>query len=68
MNCPDTALKEAVYDTLGSTVDTISLTDLFKQFEKLAVVMVDEDMKQTVVSQVEILPLYGQIGDPPRRQ
>ena len=44
------------------TVDTLSLTDLFKQLEKLAVMEVDEDMKQMVVPKVEILPLYGQSG------
>jgi hypothetical protein len=62
LNCPDTALKEFMYDSLGSKVDTLSLTDLFKQLEKLAVVEVDEDTKQTVVPQAEIVPLYGQNG------
>ena len=37
-------------------------TDLIWQIEELDVVVVDEDMKQTVVPQVEILPLYGPSG------
>ena len=45
MNCQDRAL--------GSKVDTLSLTDLFHQLEKLVVVEVEEDRKQTVVPQVE---------------
>ena len=37
-----------MYDSLGSKVDTLSLTNLFQQLEKLAMVAVDEDRKQTV--------------------
>ena len=56
-NCADGALEDFMYDSLGSKVDTISLTDLFQQLEELAVVVVNEDtkqvQKQTVVPEVE---------------
>ena len=57
LNWADGALEDFMYDALGSSVDTLSLTDMFQQLEELAVVVVDEDMKQvqtqTVVPEVE---------------
>ena len=56
-------VEKAVYDALDSEDDTPSLTDLIGQIEEHAVVVDDEDMKQEVVPEVEMLQLsYGQIG------
>jgi hypothetical protein len=53
LNCADGALETLMYDSLGSQVDTLSQTDLFKQLEELAVVVVRKDVKQMVVPKVE---------------
>jgi hypothetical protein len=37
-NCPDETLKGALYKALGDRIDTISVTDLLKAIEELAVV------------------------------
>jgi hypothetical protein len=37
-NCPDDTLRSAVYKALGDRIDTISVTDLLKEIEVLAVV------------------------------
>jgi hypothetical protein len=37
-NCPDDNLRSAVYKALGDRIDTISVTDLLKEIEVLAVV------------------------------
>ena len=49
LNCADRALEAIMYDFLGSKVDTLSQTDLFKQLEELTVVVVGKDVKQMVV-------------------
>ena len=63
LNCADGALEPLMYNSLGGKVDTLSQTDLVKQLEQLAVVVVGEDVKQMVVPTVEMLPLSnGQKG------
>jgi hypothetical protein len=37
-NCPDDSLRSALYKALGDRVDTISVADLLKEIEVLAVV------------------------------
>jgi hypothetical protein len=57
LNCADGALETLMYNSLGSQVDTLSQTDLFKQLEELAVVVVGKDVKQMVVPKVDMLHL-----------
>ena len=38
LNCPDEALERAVYEVLGDRADTISMAELLKEIEVLAVV------------------------------
>ena len=37
LNCTDGPLEAAMYDALGSKIDTISETDMMEELEKLAV-------------------------------
>jgi hypothetical protein len=37
-NCPDDTLRSALYKALGDRIETISVTDLLKEIEVLAVV------------------------------
>ena len=45
LNCVEGALEDLMYDSLGSKVDTLSQTNLIKQLEELAVVVMVEDVK-----------------------
>ena len=62
LNCSDGALEDFMYDSLGSKVDTLSLTALFQQLEKLAVVEVEETVYNALNSEDNTLSLTNLVG------